>query len=163
MIQARLPGHEDGHWRRVLRSDGRARALVDGEHRADGQPHYSRQTPGAAEFMANGRTLVLLTDDGLAVWGVIENMDPAGGRRWRCSMFRNEGPVLSSELVREATARTYEYWKRHYGGAPSVPLTTEVDPAKTRRKRDPGRCFRRAGWSVFGMVRGLVVLQAPPQ
>lgn len=65
--------------------------------------------------------------------------------------------------MREATARTYAYWRRHYGGLPAVPLTTEVDPRKTRRKRDPGRCFLRAGWSRVGVVRGLVVLRAPEE
>lgn len=152
MTQASLVAF-DGHWHRVKRTDPRARALAD--------RHYSRQTVGAAEFMASGRTLVLLTADACAVWGAIENLDPAGNRRWRCSMFRNEGPIRSSELVREATQRTRVYWRRVYGGEPSVPLQTEVDPRKTRRKRDPGRCFRRAGWQVIGEARGLVVLEAP--
>jgi hypothetical protein len=96
--------------------------------------------------------------------GVIENMDPAGNTRWRCSIFRNEGAVLSSVLVREATERSYVYWRRRHGGLPSVPLTTEVDPGKTKRKRDPGRCFLKAGWVVIDRDRrGLVVLQAPPE
>jgi hypothetical protein len=70
---------------------------------------------------------------------------------------------LSSLLVAEATARTYEFWRRHYGGLPSVPLRTEVDPEKTRRKRDPGRCFLKAGWRVAGETKsGLVRLEAPP-
>jgi hypothetical protein len=37
----------DGFWQRVRRTDPRARRLAD--------RHYSRQTPGAAEFMASGR------------------------------------------------------------------------------------------------------------
>lgn len=110
--------------------------------------------------MANGKTLVMLTADGLAVWGAIENLDPVGNLRWRCSIFRNTGPFRSSNL--EATARTYVYWERHYGGLPVVGLTTEVDPEKTRRKRDPGRCFLRAGWTRRpGFTRKLVVLDAP--
>jgi hypothetical protein len=145
---------DDGHWVPVTRCDVLARELAD--------RHYSRQTVGAQEFMANGRTLVMLTRDGRAVWGAIENLDPVGTLRFRCSIFRNESPgLLSSDLVREATARTYLYWRRHYGRLPAVPLTTEVDPAKTRRKRDPGRCFLRAGWRRVGEVRGLVVLEAP--
>lgn len=143
----------EGYWHRVRRSDVRARALAD--------RHYSRQTPGAREFMASGRTLVLLTLDADAVWGAIENLDPAGGRRWRCSIFRNESLILSSVLIREATDRTFDWWRRRYGGLPAVPLTTEVDPARVLRKRDPGRCFRRAGWTLQGLVRGLVVLRAP--
>jgi hypothetical protein len=144
-----------GAWFPVKRTDPRARSLAD--------RHYSRQTVGAVDFMASGRTLVLLTHDGMAVWGVIENLDPAGGLRWRCSMFRNEGALLSSELIREATEHTYRHWRQRYGSLPTVPLTTEVDPERTRRKRDPGRCFRRAGWTVVGVWRGLVVLQAPAE
>lgn len=41
----------DGYWRKVKRTDPRARALAD--------RHYSRQTVGAAGFMASGRVLVL--------------------------------------------------------------------------------------------------------
>lgn len=96
----------DGHWRRVDRCDARARALAD--------RHYSRQTPGALNFMANGRTLVLLTDDARAVWGCIEMLGFDGARMWRCSIFRNEGPVLSSgetgtgKVILEAPAEALE-------------------------------------------------------
>ena len=152
-----LPGLAIGdRWWRVERDDPRARRVVDAE-----PPHYSRQTPGAAEFMSSGRTLVLLTDDERAVWGAIENLDPAGGLHWRVSLFRNLGSGLSSGLVREATCRTFAFWERHYGARPPVPLRTEVNPARVRRKRDPGRCFLRAGWLRVGMSRGLVVLEAP--
>lgn len=147
-------GFIGGRWHAVLRCDVRARKLAD--------QHYSRQTPGAAEFMSSGKTLVMLTDDERAVWGVIENLDPAGALRWRCSIFRNDGAGRSSDLIVEATARTYEFWRRKYRALPPAPLTTEVDPSKTRRKRDPGRCFRKAGWWVIDEDRrGLVVLQAP--
>lgn len=135
----------DGYWQKVRRTDPRARVLAD--------RHYSRQTVGAPEFMANGRTLVLLTHCASAVWGVIQNLDPVGNERFRCSIFRNESLTLSSVLIREATWRTYAFWVRRYHGLPGAPLTTEVDPDRTLRKRDPGRCFRRAGWSVRGVVR----------
>jgi hypothetical protein len=144
----------DGYWHPVRRTDARARRLAD--------RHYSRQTPGAREFMSSGRTLVMLACDGDAVWGAIENLDPAGGRRFRCAIFRNESLILSSVLVREATERTYAHWRRRYHGLPGVPLTTEVDPERVVRKRDPGRCFIRAGWRVIDHRRGLVVLEAPP-
>jgi hypothetical protein len=148
----------EGRWHKVKRTDPRARVLAD--------RHYSRQTVGARDFMANGKTLVLLTDCARAVWGVIENLDPVGGLHWRVAIFRNEGGGLSSDLVREATARTYEFWRQRHGRLPEVPLRTEVDPGKTRTKRDPGRCFLRAGWRVVegsprSIRRGLVVLEAP--
>lgn len=41
---------------------------------------------------------------------------------------------------------------------------TFVDPDKTRRKRDPGRCYRRAGFRHVGYTEGgLVALQLLPQ
>ncbi len=123
---------------RRAHDDRRARELAD--------RHYSRQTPGAVDFVPPGRKLVLLTDDGRAVWGVCENLDPAGALRWRVTIFRNEGGGVSSELIVEATERTRAFWRRHYGAEPPVPLETEIDPAKVRHKRDPGRCFRKAGW-----------------
>lgn len=146
-------------WEHVSRFDVRARELAD--------RHYSRQSVGAAGFMPPGRVLVLRTTDGLAVWGVCENLDPVGELRWRCSIFRNEGPRLSSDLVREATAITLARWRRKYGALPSVPLTTEVDPARTRKKRDPGRCFLRAGWTFHREIAAghgrprLLVFRAP--
>ena len=77
-------------------------------------------------------------------------------------VVESQTSLLSSDLVREATALTIDRWKRVFSWAGSPPLTTEVDPAKTRRKRDPGRCFRKAGWTVIDEDRrGLVVLQAP--
>ena len=146
---------DDGLWHKVNRNDPRGRALAD--------KHYSRQTPGAVDFLASGKTFCLLTDDAKAVWGVIENLDPAGGLHWRCAIFRNTGPHLSSDLVREATERTFVYWRRKWGGLPPVPLRTEVDPDKTRRKRDPGRCFVKAGWRRLKerTTKGLVQLEAP--
>lgn len=151
-----LFGGEFGRWQVVTRCDARARLLAD--------RHYSRQTPGAQEFMANGKTLVMITEDGRAVWGAIENRPPnppGAAPRWRVSIFRNEGAGLSSDLIREATDKTLEYWSRHYGGTPRAPLTTEINPEKVRHKRDPGRCFRKAGWFEVPWGKDLVVLVAP--
>lgn len=150
---------EVGIWRRVPKRSAVARALAD--------RHYSRQTIGADDFIPPGRCLVLVTPCGRATWAVVENRDPVGALRWRCTIFRNEGAGLSSDLVRAATSATFDYWRRHYHGLPVAPLRTEVDPAATRRKRDPGRCFIRAGWRVVAVTPAshgrpsLVVLEAP--
>lgn len=130
-------------WRRVTKFDPIGCELAD--------RHYSRQTVGAGQFMPPGRTLVLISGDDRAVWGVALNLDPTGALRWRCTIFRNEGPVLSSELVRSATGATFAWWLHHYHALPAVRLTTEIDPEKVRAKRDPGRCFLRAGWSSLGV------------
>ncbi len=143
------------HWRKVAHDDPRARELAD--------RHYSRQTHGARDFTPSGRKLVLLGADELSVWAAVENLDPAGRLQWRVTIFRNEGSLLSSTLVELATDATYAFWLRHYRELPGVPLTTEVDASKVRRKRDPGRCFIRAGWRVARRTRhGLIRLLAPP-
>ena len=147
-----LPLFASGQWVEVRRCDPRAAAIVD--------RHYSRQTPGAPEFMPPGETFVLLTRDEGAVWGACLNLDPVGNLRWRVTVFRREHGALASELIGEATSLTFDRW-RERGGLPEVPLTTEIDPRCTRRKRDPGRCFLRAGWRVLDPNRnGLVVLAA---
>lgn len=144
-------------WHKVGRSDVRCRELAD--------RHYSRQTEGAREFMGPGRVCVLFAEfsqQERAVWGAIDNLDPVGTRRFRCAIFRNETPWLSSDLVREATLITQRRWIRRFSWTGEPALTTEVDPSRTRKKRDPGRCFLRAGWVVVGETgRGLVVLRAP--
>lgn len=123
-------------------------------------PHYSRQTPGAREFMPPGRTFVLLSNDGRAVWGAVENRFK-GVLRWRVTIFRNTGGRLSSLLIRKATRMTRARWRQRYGTR--CPLRTEVDPRRVRRKRDPGRCFLRAGWRLVGpSAHGdLLVFEAP--
>lgn len=144
-------------WIKVNHDDEQARTLAD--------RHYSRQTVGACDFTPPGRKLVLATREGRAVWAAVDNLDPRGGRHWRVTIFRNEAPELyrSSDLVREATATTFAYWRRHYGALPPMPLRTEIDASKVRRKRDPGRCFLRAGWRRVGIGpsrRNLIVLEA---
>lgn len=43
-------------------------------------------------------------------------------------------------------------------------MVSFVDRDKTRRKRDPGRCFRRAGFQPDGETKGgLVALRLPPE
>lgn len=156
-LQLALLDH--GCWVRGHRYTSEAAALAD--------RHYSRRTPGDRQFMGPGRPLVLVTRCGLAVWGALEGKDPAGALRWRCSIFRNEGAGLSSRLIAEATAITFAWWRERYGALPAVRFSTEIDPGKVRRKRDPGRCFRRAGWTVRGWTAGghgrsrLLVLDAP--
>lgn len=124
--------------------------------------HYNRQSPESPQFVPPGRCLVLLTEDADALWVTswpfAEYVRHAWAGAWVCSAFRNEAPekYLSSELIREAVAAT----RAHYGEPPTLGFVTFVDRDKTRLKRDPGRCYRRAGWRPVGETQGgLVVLQ----
>lgn len=142
-------------WHLSHRADPRALPLAD--------RHYTRQKPGTPQFVPPGRCVVLLTDaaDALWVtsWPFAQYVRHAWGGAWMCSLFRNESPHLSSELIREACAAT----RAVYGDPPPLGMVTFVDAAKTRHKRDPGRCYRRAGFRVAGQTKGgLVALQLLP-
>lgn len=130
-------------WFRVNKFDPRAASLAD--------RHYSRQTIGAKQTLGPGQTLLMLTPDERAVWGVVCNLDPVGELRWRNSIFHNESSTRSSDLIRAATQMTHDRWKHFYGGFPPVPLTTEVDILATIERRSkrspPGQCYYMAGWT----------------
>lgn len=134
------------------RADPRARPLAD--------RHYNRQKVGAAQFVPPGRCLVLLTERADALWITSwpfpEYVKHAWPNAFVCSCFRNESDHLSSDLIREAVEATVA----HFREVPLVGMVTFVDPTKTRRKRDPGRCFVRAGFRRVGhTVGGLVALK----
>jgi hypothetical protein len=125
--------------------------------------HYNRRKVGSPQFVPPGRNLVLLTttNDALWVtsWPFAEYVRHAWPGAWVCSLFRNESDHLSSELIRAAVAHTL--WR--FGPPPAEGFVTFVDPSKTRRKRDPGRCYRRAGWKPDGETKGgLVALTLAP-
>lgn len=64
-----------------------------------------------------------------------------------------------SELILEAVAAT----RAVYGDAPPLGMVTFVNAEKVRRKRDPGRCYLRAGFRRVGLTAGgLVALQLLP-
>lgn len=115
--------------------------------------HYTRQQPGTNQACRPGVNLCLLLSDGSAVW-VVWRPIPEVGRKdgleaWECTLFRNEGKRLSSELIREATAITCRKW----GWPPRDGLISAVGVEQTRRRRsrrsEPGQCFRLAGWTAI--------------
>lgn len=141
-------------WALSYRADPPAARLAD--------RHYTRQSPGAPQFVPPGRCVVLTRPDGLWVtsWPHAEWVKHAWAGAWVCSLFRNEArDVLSSVLIGEAVAGT----RAVFGEPPPLGIVTFVDAAKVRRKRDPGRCFLRAGWRHVGYTAGgLVALQQLP-
>ncbi len=142
-------------WHLSHRCDARARELAD--------RHYNRQSVGADNFVPPGRCLVLWTPGAFWVtsWPFAEYVRHAWAGAWMCSAFRNERPdlYLSSELILEAVAAT----RARYGEPPALGMVTFVDRDKTRPKRDPGRCYRKAGFRVVGETQGgLVALQLLP-
>lgn len=144
-------------WHLSNRADPRARPLAD--------RHYNRQKVGAKQFVPPGSCLVLLTEGATALWITSapkgEYVQHGWPGAWVNSCFRNEDRErhLSSELIREAVAATRAF----YGKPPKQGMITMVDAEKTKPKRDPGRCYLRAGFKRVGMTQaGLVVLQIAP-
>jgi hypothetical protein len=104
-----------------------------------------------------GEKTILITPCGRAlfVWRKFRPMNDQSGVN--CAVFRNEGAGLSSDLIRTADEIAWERW-------PGERLYTYVDPKSTRHKRDPGRCFLKAGWKHCGWTpRGLRILECLPQ
>jgi hypothetical protein len=144
-------------WRWSFRADPRALPLAD--------RHYNRQKIGSPQFVPPGRCAVFLTDGADALWvtswPLAEFVQHAWGGAMVCSLFRREPtcPDRASDLIVAATAATRAYWP----DLPPLGMVTFVDPTKTRRKRDPGRCYRRAGWTPVGSTAGgLIALQILP-
>lgn len=130
-------------WQRVTKFDRDACALAD--------RHYSRRKVGSPQFMPPGQTIVLLTTDKAAVFGWWRP-DPASGIKamngldgWTCTIFRNEGPVLSSELILDAEL-CLQLLASDIG--PDGMLTYVWD--RKIKSANPGYCFKRAGWRAIG-------------
>lgn len=138
-------------------------------HRADPEAvaiadrHYNRQKVGSPQFVPPGRCLVLLGLQGKALWTTswpfAQYVKHAWAGAWVNTLFRNEGEGLSSELIIEAVKVTRSYWE-----PPELGLITFVDGEKIKHKRDPGRCYRKAGFTHVGFTKaGLWAWQLLPQ
>lgn len=143
------------NWRVSHRFDQRALPLAD--------RHYNRQSVGSPQFVPPGRCLVLLTEHADALWVTswpfAEFTKHAWAGAWVNSLFRNESPTLASDLIREAVARTRGKWPE----VPALGMITFVDASKVKHKRDPGRCYLRAGFRHAGATQGgLLAFQLLP-
>jgi hypothetical protein len=133
-------------WRLSWRADPAARAIAD--------RHYNRQKIGATQFVPPGRCLVLVADGPAAwitSWPFAEYVQHEWPGAWINSLFRREGgSVIASDLIRSAIAAS-RWWRPD---VPALGMVSFVDPMKVRRKRDPGRCYRKAGFRHVGYTKG---------
>lgn len=132
-------------WTSSHKFDPRSCAIAD--------RHYNRRKIGAPQFVPPGRAVVLRHDDDalwVTSWPYAEYVRHAWPGAWINSLFRNESDRLSSELILEAVAHTRAVWP----DPPPQGLITFVDADKVRRKRDPGRCYLRAGFRHVGFTAG---------
>ncbi len=138
-------------WRLSHRADPHALPLAD--------RHYNRQKIGSPQFVPPGRCVVLITPDRTALWCTswpfAEYTKHEWAGAWVNSLFRNEAhddpfAPRASELIRDAVAVTR--WV--FGDPPDLGMVTFVNADKVRRKRDPGRCYLRAGFKRVGETQG---------
>ena len=123
--------------------------------------HYSRKTPGSKKgFIGPGEKLVLLSPTGDALFTWLRSRADYRGDKIdgvNCTIFRNEGPVLSSKLILEAEKFAHDRW-------PGLKLFTYVSKAKVK-SQNPGWCFMKAGWKPAGENKSgelrLLVKEAP--
>jgi|APHM01.1.fsa_nt_gi hypothetical protein len=136
-------------WHISHRADDRALPLAD--------RHYSRQCPGSDQFVKPGRCLVLWQPEALWVtfWPFAEHVKHEWAGAWECSLFRNEGAGLSSDLIRQAVSATR--WK--YGDPPADGMITFIDQSEVQSEH-PGYCYKCAGFESAGHTKGgLVAVQ----
>ena len=118
------------NWIEVKDGDPRAVAIY--------RRHYSCRNPKADlvryGFSGKGESMILLTVkcDALFCWRRVV------GEGIVCSVFHNEGGILSSDLIREACTLA-----QARGGEER--LYTYVNPKKLNKSGD-GNCFKKAGW-----------------
>jgi hypothetical protein len=148
-------------WHRSNRADPRVRPLAD--------RHYNRQNPDSKQFVPPGSCLVLAIApsqeaEADAFWVTLapkkEYVKHQWAGAWSCTSFRNESPLLSSDLIRQAVAATV--WQ--YGTCPPEGFITFVDRGETKSKRDPGFCYLMAGWHPCGRTKekGLYAFHLSP-
>ena len=144
----------DPHWWLTKDGDKDCLALYERHyscnHYADGRKR--------SQFVGPGAHIVLRTiaADALFVWrDYIDDTIPKQ-EGIECAVFRNEGPILSSELVRQGDAVADHVWpgQRHY---------TKVN-ASAVRSTNAGFCFIAAGWRRCGKTKGgLLILERLPE
>lgn len=129
--------------------------------------HYSRQKIGTPQFVSPGRNVVLLTDCARALW--VTSWPRYARHRWQgawvCTLFRNEGAGLATELIEQAISATIA----HFGEPPPLGMITFiapkfVKPTMVHGKAVYGWTFRKVGFVEIGhtLVHKRVVLQLTP-
>ena len=143
----------DNKWFEVRDGDDRLHSIF--ERHYSSRPHrlLRRYWPNWKRICPPGEHMILLTKncDALFVW-VREQIRDDGQTGINCSIFRNEGPILSSRLILEAENLALDRWvdKR---------LFTYINPLMIKSS-NPGYCFLQAGWRRCGISRkGLIILE----
>lgn len=158
MCDATSPHRQSMPWELSWKAQPAANAIA--------KRHYNCQTPDSEQFVPPGRAVVLLATSRRALWvmsaPIAAYVRHAWAGAWVNSLFRNEAPELhrSSDLIVRACAAS----RAVLGEPPPLGVVTFVDAARVRAKRDPGRCYARAGFTRLRETTrgGLIVYQLLP-
>lgn len=140
------------HWTQVRDGNPTARSLFDRHY----SRHHYKDGRDQSRFVGPGERIVLLTPcaRALFVWRKFISLDNQDGVN--CSIFRNEGAGLASQLIKSAMQIAWERW-------PDARLYTYVNP-RAVGSANPGYCFKLAGWKLCGITkaRKLLILEVFP-
>lgn len=150
-IEDALPAAAYGAWLEFKDGNSQGIALYERHYSA----HHYADGRERKLFAGPGHKTVLLTQDGAGLFVWRKFIDDSGQQGVNCAVFRNEGALQSSDLIREAMAIAWMRW-------PGERLYTYVDPEEVRSS-NPGYCFLMAGWMRAGVTKGgLLILEALP-
>lgn len=139
-------------WYPTKDGDPRALALYERHYSA----HQYKDGRKRRLFVGPGQKMVLLTADcrALFVWRKFVSGD--GQEGVNCAVFRNEGPLLSSDLIREACHWAEQRW-------PGQRQYTYVKGSAVKSV-NPGYCFKLAGFAKCGVTKWnkLLILERYP-
>lgn len=120
--------------------------------------HYSKKSYADGrrqkKFVGPGENIVLISKDGKALFVWRKFKDDSGQSGINCAVFRNERSNFKpSELIKEAEVIAVKRWGR-------VRAYTYINAAKIK-SRNPGYCFKVAGWKHCGItkVNKLLILE----
>ena len=143
---------DDCHWIKVSPANKSAFEIFK-RHYSYGQWRQRNKKNGNL-FVGPGEEITLLSKDGKAlfVWRK-EKFRKDIQTGINCAVFRNEGKILSSELIKQAEHIAWKKW-------PGERLFTFVNSKKVI-STNPGYCFQMAGWNVCGISKAkkLVILE----
>ena len=131
----------EGHWWPIRDGDPRALALYLKHYSA---LHYRRRRN--RKIAGPGEYMMLMTVDCKALWVWRKFIDKSGQKGVNCAVFRNEGDMLSSELIKEAVDLAWRRW-------PGERLYTYINARKVK-SANPGYCYLMAGWERAGRTQG---------
>lgn len=138
-------------WTPSHRFDPAAASLAD--------RHYNRRKVGSPQFVPPGRCLVFRTSDDRALWVTswpfAQYVRHAWPGAWVNSLFRREGGIVASEMIRQAIGHTLHIWPH----PPELGMVTFVDskkvkPTMVRGKPIFGYCYLKAGFTHVGFTKG---------